>query len=83
MVKVLHFSGCFSACRGAHVPVYAEDHGNHLALPPALLGCQGFCGIVPNGPASSYSGSSVYGRTWNGVPLSGELQWVESMFLES
>ena len=37
----------------------------HVALRLALLGCQGSCGIVPNGPASSYSGSSVYIRAWS------------------
>ena len=62
VVEVLHCSGCFSACRGAHFPVCEEDHGTGLALPLALLGCQGSCGIVPNGSASSYSGSSVYVR---------------------
>ena len=54
MVEALHCSGCFSACRGAHFPVCDEDHRNGLALRLAVLRCQGFCGIVPNGPASSY-----------------------------
>ena len=54
----LHCSGCDSACRGAHFPVCDVDDGTGLALCLALSGCQGSCGIVPNGPASSYSGSS-------------------------
>ena len=65
VVEALLSSGCFSACRGAHFPVCEEDHGTGLALRLALLGCQGSCGIVPNGPTSSYSGSSVYIRAWS------------------
>ena len=61
----LHCSGCFSACRGAHFPVCEEDHGTGLALRLALLGCQGSCDIVTNGPTSSFSGSSVDVRARN------------------
>ena len=58
MVGALHRSGCNSACRGAHFPVCEADHGIGLALRLAVSGCQGSCGIVPNEPASWYSGSS-------------------------
>ena len=60
--EALLCSCCFSACRGVHFPVCEEDNGIGLTLRLALLGCQGSCGIVPNGLASSYSGSSVYVR---------------------
>ena len=59
VVEALHCSDCFPACRGAHFAVCEEDHGTGLVLRLVLLGCQGSCGIVPNGPAGSYSGSSV------------------------
>ena len=58
VVEALHCSGCFSACRGAHFPVCEEDYGTGLALRLDLLGCQGSCGIVPNGLTNSYSGYS-------------------------
>ena len=47
----------FSAYRVVHFPVGEEDQGTGLALCLTLSGCQDFCGIVPNGPASSYLGS--------------------------
>ena len=62
VVEALHCSGCFSACRSAHFPVCEEDHGTGLALRLALLGCQGFCGILPSGPTSLHLGSSLYVR---------------------
>ena len=59
LAGALHCSGCNSACRGVHFPLCEVDHGTGLALRLALSGCQGSCGIVPNGPAaSSCSGSS-------------------------
>ena len=64
VVKALHCSGCFSAFRGVHFPICEKDHGTGLALHLFLLGCQGSCGIVLNGPTSSHSGSSVYIRAW-------------------
>ena len=47
----------FSTCRGADFLVGEEDHRTGLALRLALVGCQGSCGIIPNGPVSSYPGS--------------------------
>ena len=60
VVEALHCSDCFSACWGVHFLVCEKDHGTSLALCLALLGCQGFGDIVPNGATSSYLGSSVY-----------------------
>ena len=54
---VCHSSGCLPACRDAHLPVGEGDHGIGLALCLALSRCQGSCGIIPNGPVSSYSKS--------------------------
>ena len=45
-----------SACRGVYVPAVEEDNRTGLALCLACLGCQGSCGIVPNGPTSLHSG---------------------------
>ena len=63
--KALHCYSCFSACRSVHFPVCEEDHRTCSALHLALLGCQGSCGIVPNGPASLYLGSSAYASAWS------------------
>ena len=43
-------SGCFITCMGAHFPAVALDNAIRFSTFP---GCQGSCGIVPNGPAGS------------------------------
>ena len=43
-------SACFITCMGAHFPAVALDNAIRFSTFP---GCQGSCGIVPNGPAGS------------------------------
>ena len=59
MVEVLHCSG-FQVCRCLHLPVVKKDHGTGLVLLLTFLGCQGSCGIVPNGPAGLHLRSFQY-----------------------
>ena len=61
VVEVLPCSGCFITSMGAHFPQLSWIGQSSLARFP---GCQGFCGIVPNGPAGSVF-PSKYVRDWS------------------
>ena len=57
VVSDLPGSGCLKVCKDAQFLTSDLDHRTGLAL-LAILGCQCSSGVVPNGPASSHSGSS-------------------------